>query len=149
METVKIKFRYFMEEMGYLGLAANHVDLKWNDFFNKAVQEQIDWVMDPEEEEEVKRMAGHFWQEAHLDDEELSFENSIFLSLDFPIEKLESLHKAAEKLRVSLDTFISDAVWDKVENIEIGLQCKIFEKGFVLKKEDFVLWEEVLNENEK
>lgn len=134
MDTVQIKFNFITEELGYLGLASDYVNLKWNDFFNEAVQERIDWVFDPEEQEEVERIVGESWQELYIKTWDEAPKKPTVLTLRFPVEKLKSLHRAAEKLQIPVDVFVGDAVLDKMECIEDRVMFpEIFEEELIIE----------------
>lgn len=119
-DTVELRFSYFNREMGRLGMMANKAQLLWNDFFNQAVDEKISKTLDPENEKRVDQEIEDPVLERRLNREEEAFaKDLVFLSFQFPVERLALLERAANKLNLERNVFIQTAVFEKIDHVEV------------------------------
>lgn len=118
MKTVKIRFNYFSEELGWLGMMANKAKLLWNEFFNQAVDEKIRWTLDPKNKQAVSKELINPVLEEAIEEWGENLKDLTLLSFKFPVEKLELLDRAATKLYLVRDVFIRTAVFQKIDRVE-------------------------------
>lgn len=118
METVEIRFDFLGEEIEYLGLAANYLNLLWGDFIRLAVEEKIEWALDPANKEEVEQEKKHPELELTMQDYENPLEPPSTLSFNFPKEKLLLLEESTNKLGLKRDQFLGAAVICKIGETE-------------------------------